>query len=115
MVLRQSSSLQTPDKPSCSCPPEAAALRSGISPGVVSNRSAKWSDKLLMGPLPVTMACTKKLNMKNTATCPFFSSAKASGRLSAKGRSTHLPKRPINESVALHGSLHEDDLASPDG
>ena len=36
--------------------------------------SARWSARFSRGPLPVTMACTKKPNMENMASRPFFSS-----------------------------------------
>ena len=33
---------------------------------------AKWSLRFSMGPLPVTMACTKNPNMENMARRPFL-------------------------------------------
>jgi hypothetical protein len=50
-------------------PPEHGA---GIGLKKVGGAPARWSDRFSMGPLPVTMACTKKPNMENMARRPFL-------------------------------------------
>ncbi|CAA6671375.1 unnamed protein product [Spirodela intermedia] len=71
--------------------------------------SARWSARFSSGPFPVTMACTKKPNMENMASLPFFnsftfSSAKASGS-SARPSGSKLPP----------GYSGSNDLGGPDG
>ncbi|KAG0455597.1 hypothetical protein HPP92_024889 [Vanilla planifolia] len=79
---------------------------------LLATGSARWSNRFSIGPFPVTMACTKKPNMENMASRPFFSSltfnsAKASGS-SAKPSGSKAPPGYTLSNPSPVGRLRPD-------